>query len=187
MFAPDHTLGGRVLVTPLDAVRWQLTEPLRYIGKVDEFVVPAGYVTDFATIPRVAVWLIARFGLYTKAAILHDWLLTEHVAKGSTVVSAVDADALFLRALRELEVPPYRRALMWTGVRWGAAFSRYRKAGWWETFPRVFLMTLAFLCSIVPPLAMIVVAVALLCHGAIESVVSLFSPKDEMTSGSLST
>jgi hypothetical protein len=44
-----------------------------------------------------------------------------------------------------------------------------------------------FLASIIPPVAMIVVAAALVIHGGIETIFSAFSKKDETTSGSLST
>lgn len=182
-FAPVWTRGGQVVVRPIDAIRWKLHQDLRYIGDREEFIVPAGYITDFATIPRIAVWLIPRFGAYTKAAILHDWLLTDRLG----TVSSVDIDNLFRRALRELHVPPYRRNLMWTGVRWGALFNRKRRAGWWRTAPAVFGWSLLFLATIVPPLAMIVVAIALLVHGGIETFLSTFSRDDEATSGSLST
>lgn len=170
--------GTRVVVEPVDAVTWRLVERLIYRGDEEIWLIPAGYVTDFATVPRIAVWLIPRFGAYTKAAILHDWLLTD------TDVSSVDADNLFRRALRELGVPPVRRTLMWVGVRWGAAFNRRRRAGWWRTAPAVLAYTLPAL--LLAP-AMIAVAVTLAAYGAVEFVVSSVSPKDETTGGSLST
>src|SRR4051812_37782233 len=118
---------------------WEVVEPLVYRGRGDTFVVPAGFRTDFATVPRLVVWLIPRFGRYTLAAILHDWLVTTGLVTG--VVSARDADGLFRRALRELDVPPVRRWLMWTGVRWGSAAAGHR-AGWWRDAPRVLAITL---------------------------------------------
>lgn len=170
--------GTRVVVEPVDAVTWRLVERLIYRGDEEIWLIPAGYVTDFATVPRIAVWLIPRFGAYTKAAILHDFLLTD------TDVSSVDADNLFRRALRELGVPPVRRTLMWVGVRWGAAFNRRRRTGWWRTAPAVLAYSLPAL--LLAP-AMIAVAVTLAAYGAVEFVVSSVSPKDETTGGSLST
>lgn len=169
---------SRVVVQPLDPVRWMLLEPVVYHGETETFTVPAGYVTDFATVPRIAVWLIPRFGAYTMAAILHDWLLTD------SEVSSVDADNLFRRVLRELKVPPVRRTLMWVGVRWGAAFSKRRRAGWWRTAPAVLVYTLPAL--LLAP-AMLAVAITLAAYGIVEFVVSSVSPKDESTTGSLST
>jgi hypothetical protein len=172
---------GRVIVEPISPKLWVTHEEIRVKGDEEEFIVPAGYITDFATVPRIAVWLIPRFGVYTIAAIFHDWLLTH------SDVSSIDADNLFRRCLRDLGVPPYRRNLMWTGVRWAAGFSRKRRAGWWRTMPAMLGWSALFLSTIVPPLAMIVVALALVVHGAVEFVFSSFSKKDETTSGSLST
>lgn len=167
-----------VTVEPISSVLWLLHSPLTYRGERDTFVVPAGYVTDFATVPRIAAWLIPRFGVYTRAAILHDWLLTD------SDVSSVDADNLFRRCLRELKVPPVRRTLMWVAVRWGAAFSRKRRAGWWRTAPAVLAYSAPALI-LVPFFAAVAVGLAL--YGMAEWLVSSLSPEDETTTGSLST
>ena len=37
-------------------------------------VVPAGYVTDFASIPRAVHFIISPFGKHAEAAVIHDWL-----------------------------------------------------------------------------------------------------------------
>jgi hypothetical protein len=120
-----HVLARAVTGVPFDSppltVRrasdqlWEVVEPLVYRGRRDTFVVPAGFRTDFASVPRVVVWLIPSFGRYTPAAVLHDWLVTTGLDTGA--VSSRDADGLFRRVLRELEVPPVRRWLMWCGVR----------------------------------------------------------------------
>lgn len=167
-----------LMVEPLSPVLWLTHSDLIYRGAEETFTVPAGYVTDFATVPRIAAWLIPRFGAYTRAAILHDFLLTD------TEVSSVDADNLFRRALRELGVPPVRRTLMWVGVRWGAAFSRKRRKGWWRTAPAVLAYSAPALL-LAPVFA--AVAVGLAAYGIVEFAVSSVSPKDETTSGSLST
>jgi hypothetical protein len=56
------------------------------------------------------VWLIPKYGSYTKAAILHDYLWR------TGVVSRADANGIFRRALRELEVSAVRRWMMWGAV-----------------------------------------------------------------------
>jgi hypothetical protein len=60
---------------------------------------PAGFRTDLATVPRVVTWLIPRFGVYTLAAILHDWLCTEGIRSGA--VTSREADGIFRRVMRE--------------------------------------------------------------------------------------
>ena len=105
---------GDVTVTEINETDWKLTHPVEYEGSNQTFMVPAGFVTDFATVPRIFFWLVPSYGAYTKAAILHDYLLTEKL------VSRADADGLFRRAMRELGVPFVRRWTMWAGVRAGS-------------------------------------------------------------------
>lgn len=162
-FAPEGKYGGRVLVTPLDARRWRLVEPVCYAGNIDRFIVPAGYVTDFASVPRVAVWLVPAYGRYTAPAILHDYLITDCIPAGR--ITSVDVDGLFRRAMRESGVPPVKRWLMWAGVRWGAAFNRHRSAGWWRTAPAVLAVTVLALPLAAPMLA---VAAGLAAYGSVE-------------------
>lgn len=97
-----------------DGSRWQLVEPLAYQGRDELFTVPAGFETDFASVPRAFTWLIPRYGRYTKAAILHDYLCrrAEHGQ-----FRWADADGIFRRVMRELGVALLRRWLMWAAVR----------------------------------------------------------------------
>src|SRR5262245_24845797 len=102
-----------VVVREVDDNTWELVEPLRYVGNNDRFLVPDGFRTDFASVPRVFVWLIPKYGRYTKAAILHDFLCEESKAGR---FDRDDADGLFRRAMRELGVPFLRRWIMWGAV-----------------------------------------------------------------------
>ncbi|GEM33927.1 hypothetical protein NN3_49340 [Nocardia neocaledoniensis NBRC 108232] len=107
-------IGGGPVVEELDAKFWRLTEPLTYRGAVETFTVPAGFRTDFASVPRALVWLIPRYGAYTRAAILHDYLCR------TDTVGRADADGLFRRCLREFDVSVPRRWMMWAAVRLGS-------------------------------------------------------------------
>jgi Protein of unknown function (DUF1353) len=114
---------GTVVVTPVlpEGRRWRLVEGFRYQGNVDSFAVPADFVTDFASVPRVFVWLLPRYGRWTQAAILHDFLwksIRDH--DPAVPIDKFDADGIFNRAMRELGVPYLRRWLMWTAVRWAS-------------------------------------------------------------------
>ncbi|MFQ6331315.1 DUF1353 domain-containing protein [Nocardia sp. CWNU-33] len=113
-------VGNGPVVEELDAKFWRVAAPLVYHGADEEFVVPEGFRTDFASVPRAFVWLIPRYGVYTRAAILHDYL------RSSGVVGTADADGIFRRALREASVSVPRRWIMWAAVRLG---SRLRGAG----------------------------------------------------------
>jgi hypothetical protein len=107
-----------VLVREISADWWQLIEPLEYVGKSDHFIVEKGFKTDFASVPKIFTWLLPRYGRYTKAAILHDWLC-QRAEKG--LIDRADADGIFRRSMRELGVAFLKRWLMWGAVRLDAA------------------------------------------------------------------
>ena len=80
---------------------------MRLPGRSQYFVVPVGFRTDFATVPLPVAWLVPRFGAYTLAAILRDWLCTEGIRSGA--VTSREADGIFRRIMRESGVPVLRR------------------------------------------------------------------------------
>ena len=95
------------------------------------------------------VWLLPRYGRYTKAAILHDHLWRVAVPAGE--LSLRDADGILRRALRELGVPFLRRWLMWAAVRYGALKKGGANADWWKEFPRVLLVSIVVVPFVLPP------------------------------------
>lgn len=147
---------GEVVVKPIlpQGKQWKLVESFEYEGKTDVFTVPKDFTTDFASVPRVFVWLLPRYGRWTQAAILHDylWDLSRHHQ-----FQKVDADGIFNRALRELEVPFLRRWIMWTAVRWASG-----PKSWFAKGPLPFLqmlaMTLPTLVVVAVPALTILVA-----------------------------
>jgi hypothetical protein len=121
---------GDVVVRELpdaDGSRWQLEAPLSYAGRDETFVVPAGFTTDFASVPQALTWLVPRYGRYTKAAILHDHLW-QRCREGT--FGWADADGLLRRAMRELDVPFLRRWLMWGAVRLAGIVTRSPSSLW---------------------------------------------------------
>jgi len=101
----------------MDDGKWRLTAPLIYQSDVagQTFVVPAGYVTDYASVPRAPLvyWLCGDTS--TLASVVHDWLYTTH-----PVTRAV-ADAVLKEASLLTGVPKWRANLMYLGVRVGGA------------------------------------------------------------------
>jgi Protein of unknown function (DUF1353) len=140
--------GTVVDVEEISEQKWKLLKQMDYQGARELFQVPAGQTTDFASVPRIFVWFLPRYGRYTKAAILHDYLWEEKVPKG---MSRLDADGLFRQAMRELNVPFLRRWIMWAAVRWAALFKSDGRAGWLKEFPRVLFFTLIGVFVILPP------------------------------------
>jgi hypothetical protein len=102
---------GDVAVKEISPTEWELLQDVVYTGHDETFTVPVGFHTDFASVPRIFFWLIPTYGAYTKAAILHDFLCN------TLPISRADADGLFRRAMRELNVPFLRRWMMWAAVR----------------------------------------------------------------------
>lgn len=117
-------------LTPLDIRkigerRWELLAPLRYElepGRV--ITVPAGFYTDFASIPRIFYLTTPPVGAYDAAGVLHDYL---YYAQATT---RERADQIFLRAMADCGVGWYTRHKMFLAVRLGGAgvWARYAQA-----------------------------------------------------------
>ena len=98
-----------------------LVEDLVYRGNVDTFLRDRPFATDFASVPGPVLWLIPNYGPYTRAAVLHDYLLDDPDHLG---ISRCDADGIFRKTLREAGVGYVRRRIMWAGVRWQGGVAR---------------------------------------------------------------
>lgn len=103
-----------VTVKEISDTHWKLLKTITYKSHTHTFVVPQGFKTDFASVPRIFAWLVPPYGKYTKAAILHDYLCV------TLLIDRSHADGIFRRAMRELGVSFLRRWLMWAAVRAGA-------------------------------------------------------------------
>lgn len=77
--------------------------------------IPAGFITDFASVPRFLWAILPHDGPWAPAAVVHDFLYSHHSA-----CSRFLADAVFRDGMATLKVPLWRRWLMWLAVRaWG--------------------------------------------------------------------
>lgn len=150
--------GPRVLVRQATEEDWTLEEQVVYQGRTQQFVVPRGTLTDFASVPRVFAWLVPKYGLFTAAAVLHDHLV--RVERPAGRISAVDADGLFRRAMRELGVPFLVRWFMWAAVRLGSLTDPEGRPGWLGDLPRVLLVTVVALPVVALPAVTVLVGLA---------------------------
>lgn len=66
----------QLAVADLDDTNWQLTEPFQASIDGKLLTVPAGFKTDFASVPRIGVIYAALGNKAHRAAVLHDWLYT---------------------------------------------------------------------------------------------------------------
>jgi len=155
---------GDVVVKPIgpDGKRWELVQSFDYQGSKDTFTVPEGFTTDFASVPRFVVWLIPRYGRWTQAAILHDYLW--HLARQKEFKKH-EADGIFNRAMRELGVPYLRRWAMWAAVRWGSGIQELFAPGPVQ-FLKVLAVTIPAVVIITIPA--VVVLLALIVIGILE-------------------
>ena len=147
--------GAAVVVKEIDAKNWEVEEPFTYTGQTQTFQIPVDTPTDFASVPRVFTWLLPRYGKYTLAAILHDYLWRSMAAEGK--MDYIDADGTFRRAMRELGVPFVKRWIMWAAVRWGALVKPHGRRRWMRESWRVLLVTILALPLVLPPALVILV------------------------------
>ena len=120
-----------VVIPFADADQWVLQKPLAYRS----IVVPAGFVTDFASIPSPLCNLIPRTDRYLSAAIVHDFLYWDQSC------SREQADRLLFAAMENAGVPPLKREAIRAAVRalGGHAWSGNaadRREGYVRVLPR---------------------------------------------------
>lgn len=100
-----------------DGCTWKLIQPFEYeigvLGSGAKILVPAGFVTDFASVPQIFWNILPPWGQYGKAAVLHDFLY-----KTQPVTRAL-CDSIFLEAMYSLSVPYWKRIAIYLGVRLG--------------------------------------------------------------------
>jgi hypothetical protein len=138
---------------------WKLLRHLEYKGNTDHFDVPVDTDTDFASVPRPFIWFLPAYGKYTKAAILHDYLWRCEVPAGT--ITRADADALFQRAMRELDVPFLRRWILWAAVRLGALSKPDGRKMWLRDSWKVFLLAVLALPVVALPAVLILIELAI--------------------------
>lgn len=112
-----------LIVEPATGTRWRLDQAMRvriHTGRTVE--VPADFVTDFASVPRLLWWLYPPHDHTARAAALHDYLYR------TGMVSRAVADLAFLEVMLSDGVRPSRAWAMYYAVRafgW-IPFRRYR-------------------------------------------------------------
>lgn len=117
----------------------------------DGDVVPSGYRTDLASIPRALHWLIPPAGPYEAAAVRHD-LRCDALNRGEPLVDSRTTDRQFRTDLRDLGMGPVRRRMMWLGVRLGALVSPTRRPGIAGDLPLMALLLVLSLWVVIPTL-----------------------------------
>jgi hypothetical protein len=101
-------------LTPLDSRQiddghWEMLADLRFASAICRcmFVVPTGFVTDYASVPRAPLTYLLFGGRGNSAAVVHDYLYQIHIPG----VDKPRADLVFREALTALG---YNAATCWT-------------------------------------------------------------------------
>ncbi len=114
---------GDYIVSKPYTVRFKLGDDHR------EITVPQGMVTDLASVPWAARFIIGRVGPHLEASILHDFLYIAWQDLGQRGARDADrkfADELMRVAMGEAKVSAFRRCLIYVVVRafGGCAYRR---------------------------------------------------------------
>jgi hypothetical protein len=111
---------------------WALQRELIYTTVVgDTITVPAGFVTDLASIPRIVGGILPPDGPWTEAAVIHDCLYFTmggvNLWHGRRCISRAkpysrsEADGILREAMADIGVGLAQRNIIWSGVRVGGA------------------------------------------------------------------
>ena len=108
--------------------RFELLQSFSYYTKIGGYKVifiPSGFVTDFASVPRI-FWSIAPpVGHHTKASVVHDYLYCKDC---KYKVTRYEADRIFLEAMKVTKTSLFTRTLYYAAVRlFGSLFFRKTK------------------------------------------------------------
>lgn len=102
-----------IKLSPVNDTCWEVLEDYVYEGRYESWTVPAGLITDLASVPKFLWAFIGPYGSHLRAALVHDYLWSL-ARKGE--FSYADANGIFRRILRESGVSPSQYWLMWSAV-----------------------------------------------------------------------
>ena len=104
--------GNNLVVEKISDRLWKTYREFVYETDAGDIItIPEGFITDFASIPRVFWIFLPPDGIYTGAAVLHDYLYNTKRFKRNI------CDKLFLEAMKALDVKKYIRNIMYCAVR----------------------------------------------------------------------
>lgn len=112
-----------LILTYLDGHDFEVHESFSYRFEIDGtpgfILVPAGFVTDFASIPKFFWHWLPPTGRYGKAAVIHDFIYRTPAVN----LTRAQADGIFRLAMQDLGVGAFTRNLMYSAVRVGGGRS----------------------------------------------------------------
>lgn len=114
----DLSLRPSDLIVQPDATgrRWTLHVACTFRVGGRRFTIPAGFRTDFASVPRIAWRVLPPWDRHLAASVVHDWMYA------TGVLARHRADTVFRRAMATAGVPAWQRETIYWAV---------RLFGWW--------------------------------------------------------
>ena len=100
-------MGKEILLSPITTKYWMLMDDY----EIFNYTVPNGFITDFASIPRLLWFWLPPWGNYGRASILHDYLYC------SGKVSRIEADKTMLHVMEKDDVGYLRRNIIYNFIR----------------------------------------------------------------------
>lgn len=111
-----------ILKAPLDEsgkeILWEVYEPFNFYSRryKKNYVVPKGWKTDLASVPRLPLVYLWYGGRGNAAGVLHDHLYKEGMQL-KQIKSRMEADKVFLEAMLSTEVDKKTAEAMYNAVR----------------------------------------------------------------------
>jgi hypothetical protein len=112
--APDRLF----ILTPFgEGTYWFVREPIVWSSHLGRVTVPAGFVTDFASVPRFFWFFFPKWDGYGGPAIVHDFLYySQHTSR-------LTADEWILAGMEDMHVGTGRRHTIYTVLRLFGSFA----------------------------------------------------------------
>lgn len=106
------SFASQLNVTQINSNKWMLNRPLVYTSSITGVIeVPVGFVSDFASVPRIPFIYVVCGGLGDRAAVLHDYIYRHRLFTRKI------CDQIYYQAMLDDDVDPYRAWLLYIGVR----------------------------------------------------------------------
>lgn len=104
----------KLKTSPVDDKYWLVEEDYYYQCSLGTIIVPKGFKTDYASVPRIFRNIINSYGKHGRAAVIHDWLYSKECPLN---ITREKADKIFLEIMEEWGVSKLKRKFMYRMVR----------------------------------------------------------------------
>ena len=103
--------------------KWEVMEDLSFQWFNTDIVVPKGFRTDLASVPRIFWSIYPPFGRYNGACVVHDYLYTTHA------LARIECDLILRAIMRKNRVSKVTRNIFYIMVRLfgGGHYKKFRK------------------------------------------------------------